>query len=244
MNELSGTVLALIFIVFFAAFQQTISGFGFSLVVMPLATILLGLRVSAPLIAMAGVTLYTINLLRYRNSINLHETMRLGAAAALGVPIGIWLLVNLSESVIKMALGFLLLAYVCASFFLPTMSRIVSPHWVYLAGFVTGCLGGAYNTPGPPLIVYGSLRQWPRAEFRAVLQALFLLTGTLAIFSHWLTQHLTAEVWTFYAYATPALVGGIVIGSLADRFIDHRAFRIIVMMMIAISGLSLILGGR
>lgn len=244
MIEWSSTILLLILVVFFAAFQQTISGFGFSLVVMPLATLLLGLRVAAPLIALAGVTLYTINVIRYHEAINVGEVVRLGAAATLGVPIGIWVLVSLDEHVIKAALGLLLIAYALGSLFLPAMSRAVSPGWVYLAGFLTGCLGGAYNAPGPALVIYGSLRQWPRNEFRAILQALFLLTGTLAVFSHWLTQHLTVNVLTFYAYAAPALVLGVISGSLADRFINHRAFRAIVMVMIMISGVSLIVGGR
>jgi len=244
MPELPTTIVLLMIIVFFAAFEQTISGFGFSLIVMPLATLLLGLKIAAPLIALAGLTLYTVNLIRYHQSINAGEAIRLAAAAALGVPVGIWGLVNLEEYLIKFVLGFILLGYAFYSLLPIAVPSTLSRRWVYLAGFVTGCLGGAYNTPGPSLIIYGSLRHWQRDKFRAVLQALFFLTGFLAVFSHFLTQHLTTDVLTLFAYAAPALVFGIVAGSLADRHINHKAFRVIVIAMIFILGLSLILAIR
>ncbi len=243
MTELP-TTLILVTIVFFAAFEQTIAGFGFSLIVMPLATLLLGLKIAAPLIALAGLTLYTVNLIRYHQSINTGEAIRLAAAAALGVPVGIWGLVNLEESLIKGILGFVLVAYALYSFLLPTASRIFSQRWVYLAGFVTGCLGGAYNTPGPPLVVYGSLRQWQRDEFRAVLQLLFFLTGLLAALSHYLTQHLTSNILWLYGFTAPALMLGIIIGSLIDRRINRDAFRTVVTLMVLVLGLSLLFGGR
>ncbi|MBI4790393.1 MAG: sulfite exporter TauE/SafE family protein [Chloroflexi bacterium] len=244
MTELPSTLFLLITFVFFAAFEQTISGFGFSLIVMPLATWLLGLAIAAPLIALAGLTLYTINLVRYHRSVNLGEAVRLGAAAAFGVPVGVWGLVNLDPALIKLALGFVLVAYAGYSFLLPALPGIVSQRWALVAGFMTGCLGGAYNTPGPPLIIYGTSRRWARDEFRAVLQSLFFLTGLLAVLSHWFTQHLTTNVWAMYGYAAPALVLGIVAGSLADRYINHQAFRIIVLAMIFALGLSLIWGAR
>lgn len=236
--------LILVGIVFFAALEQTISGFGFSLIVMPLATLLLGLKTAAPLVALAGLTLYTINLLRYRASLNPREIWHLGIAAACGVPVGIWGLVNLNEILIKFFLGLILVAYSLYHFVRPLHPQRISSRWVYLAGFITGCLGGAYNTPGPPLIVYGTLRQWQRDEFRATLQAMFFLTGSLAVLSHWFTAHLTPLILIFYLFAAPALGVGILVGAWVDRRIEHETFRRLVLALILVLGFSLMLGGR
>ncbi len=238
------TLLFLVCLVFCAALEQTISGFGFALIVMPLATLILGIKTAAPLVALTGLTLYTINLLRYRQAINLHEIVRLGVAAALGVPLGVWGLVNLPESLIKSLLGFILIAYALFNFARPVTRQILSLRWGYLAGLVTGCLGGAYNTPGPPLIVYGTLRHWQREEFRAILQTLFFLTGALTVTSHWFAQLVTPTILTMYLLIVPALVAGIVIGARLDRRIDHATFRRIVVGMIFVLGLSLVIGGR
>jgi uncharacterized membrane protein YfcA len=237
------TGLFIVAIVFFAAFMQSLSGFGFAVLIMPLMTLLLGLQTAAPMVALAGLTVYTINLVRYRRAINILEVLRLGAASALGVPVGIWILSSVDETLVKQALGLLLIAFGVYALLRPTASLVISRWWVYPAGFVAGCLGGAYNTPGPPAIVYGSLRQWPRDEFRAVLQALFFVNGLLVVLLHHLAHHLTREVLTYYSlYAVPALLLGIAIGSCVDSKVDRQRFRVIVTMMILVLGVSLVLG--
>ena len=228
-------------VVFLAAFVQTLSGFGFALIVMPLITIVMGLRTAAPLVALAGLTLCAINLFRYRQAVNLKEVLRLGVASALGVPIGIWALTNVNESVIRPLLGLILIAYAVYALMRPTAPRLCSHWWVYPAGFVAGCLGGAYNTPGPPVIVYGSLRQWPKDEFRAVLQALFFFNAAMIVVSHYVAHNLTTDVFTFYLYAAPALLLGILAGSRVDSRLNKDRFRTIVTVIILILGLSLAL---
>ena len=232
----------LLSIFFFAAFGQAISGFGFALVAMPLTTMLVGTQTAAPLVAMAGLTLYTINLWRFHESINWREVVRLGSTAAIGVPIGIWGLVNLDESLIKFSLGCTLIGYAIFSLARPATSFIPPSRWSFLFGFVSGCLGGAYNIPGPPLIVYGTLRQWQRNEFRAVLQALFLITGLLTVISHYLARHLTSNLLTLFGTTAPALVLGVVLGSAIDHYVNRELFRFIVIAMIFGLGLSTILG--
>jgi uncharacterized membrane protein YfcA len=236
------TEALIVAIVFAAAFLQSLSGFGFAIIIMPLATLALGLRTAAPMVALAGLTVYSINLVRYRRAINVREVLRLGAASVLGVLLGIWVLANVDESAVKRVLGLILIAYATYSLLRPSLARPLSPWWVVPAGFLAGCLGGAYNTPGPPVIVYGALRQWPKDEFRAVLQGLFFINGVLVVASHAVAHHVTAEVLTYYLYAVPALGVGILVGARVDDKVDRERFRTLVTMMILALGLSLVLG--
>ncbi len=229
-------------IVFFAAFVQTLSGFGFALIVMPIITIVMSLQTAAPLVALTGLTLCTINFIRHRQAVNIREVLRLGVASALGIPVGLWLLANVEESVIKLLLGLILIAYAVYALVRPVTPLLRSQWWVYPAGFAAGCLSGAYNTPGPPVIVYGSLRQWPKDEFRAVLQTFFSINAALIVSSHAVAHRLTTEVLTFYSYAAPALLLGILAGSRVDSRVNKDRFRTIVTVMILVLGLSLILG--
>lgn len=64
------TLILIAAVVFLAAFLQTLSGFGFALMVMPLITIAIGLRTAAPLVALTGLTLYAVNLARYWQAVN------------------------------------------------------------------------------------------------------------------------------------------------------------------------------
>jgi uncharacterized membrane protein YfcA len=236
------TVLLIVAIVFVAAVLQSLSGFGFAVLVMPLITLVLNLQTAAPLVALAGLTAYAINLVRYRRAICLGEVLRLGAASALGVPIGVWVLANVDESLVNRVVGLILVAYAVYSLVQPAAPRLISRRWVYPAGFVAGCLGAAYNTPGPPVIVYGSLRQWPKDEFRAVLQTFFFFNGVLVVGSHLVAGHVTGQVLTFYLHSAPALVLGILAGSRLDSRVSRERFRLLVTAMILIIGLALLLG--
>ncbi len=229
-------------IVLGAAFAQSLTGFGFALIMMPLVTVILGVRIAAPVVALAALTVYTINLIRYRRAINLPEVLRLGLASAAGVPVGIWVLSNADEQVVMRILGLVLVTYAAYSLLQPRAQRVLSRGWVYPAGFLAGCFGGAYNTPGPPVIVYGSMRQWHRDEFRAVLQALFFLNGVLVVASHAFAEHLSKQVLVYYLYALPSLALGILVGSFVDRRIDQDRFRKIVVAMILVLGLALVVG--
>lgn len=241
MPDSSITLALLVLFIFFSAFQQTLTGFGFALFAMPIATFLLGMKTAAPLVALVAISLYVVNFLRYRHAINLREFLRLGVAAALGVPIGIWAFANVSEAIIKLLLGVILIGYALYSLVKPSAHNLRVERWVYVVGFLTGCLGGAYNTPGPPVVIYGSLREWDKDEFRAVLQAIFLLTASLSVASHFITQHVTTEVLALYAISAPALIIGVWAGAHVDSRVDKNLFRAIVTVMVLLVGASLII---
>lgn len=237
------TTILLLVAVFLAAAIQALTGFGFALVVMPLVTLVLGLREAAPLVALAGLTLYTINLVRFRRSVDPAQVVRLAAASAVGIPVGLWVLANVDDGIIKPVLGLVVAAYALYALLRLETPWVCPPSWVYPAGFLAGCLGGAYNTPGPPVILYASMRRWPRHNFRANLQTLFFINGVLVVTSHGVAGHLTAWVLTHYLVAVPALLLGILAGALLDPRIDRERFRQLVAVLILLLGVSLMLGG-
>jgi len=236
------TVFWIAAIVFFAAALQSLTGFGFALVVMPLVTLVIDLQIAAPLIALAGLTAYTVNLVRFRGAVNWGEVARLGAASALGIPVGIWALARVDELVIARAMGAILIAYAAYALLHPAPARRPAQWWAYPAGFLAGCLGGAYNTPGPPVVVYGSLQQWPKDEYRAILQTLFFINGILIVGSHLLARHMVPQVWKLYAWVAPALLLGLWTGARLDHRLDQERFRNLVTAMILLLGVSLLLG--
>ncbi len=227
-------------IVFFAAIVQTLSGFGFALIVMPLVTLMMGFQTAAPLVAMVAVIITSINFIRYRSAVNLGELARLGIACVLGIPLGVWSLAQVSETIINPMLGAVLTAYALYSLARPSLPALRARGWTYVAGFTAGCLGGAYNVPGPPVILYGRLRGWPKDEFRAVLQALFLLNSLLVTAAHFAAHHVTAETVSLFAYAVPGLLLGIFTGSRIDIKLSHERFRLFVNILLLLLGISLI----
>lgn len=233
--------LLLFGIIFLAALLQTTSGFGFALLAMPLVALVLGVKAAAPLVALVGFTLYAVNLIRYRRSVERGVLLPLAVAAALGVPFGVWALGNLDEHVVKSLLGVILIAYALYSLWRPHTAPLRSELWAYPAGFLAGVLGGAFNTPGPPVIIYGNLRQWPRDLFRSTLQALFLFSSSLVIVSHIAAGNLTTATIPTYLLLVPALLLGVWAGSTIDRRISNERFRGLVLVLIFATGVLLLI---
>ena len=70
-----------------------------------------GLGTAVPLVSLIAVTLYAVNLARYRRSINLGELKRLALAVAFGGPVGLWLVGGVTETAREIPLRFLHLHY-------------------------------------------------------------------------------------------------------------------------------------
>ena len=232
--------LMLAAIVLFAAALQTLAGFGFALLVMPLLTLLLGIKTAAPLVALVGFSLYLVNLLRYRRGLVWRETLQLLLPALVGVLVGVQALRTLDESLIKRVLGTLLIAYALYALLKPALPPLRSSALAYPVGFLAGCLGGAFNTPGPAVIVYGNARAWPRNQFRSTLQVIFLASSATVILAHVAAGNITANVARMAAVALPALAAGILLGAIVDRRLNHDHFRNVVLGLILVSGVLML----
>ena len=226
-------------VVFAAALLQTLSGFGFALLAMPLAAMAVGLKTAAPLIATAGLILNVVNLVRHRRSIDGRELLRLTAASVLGVPIGVWALVNVDETLTGRLLGLILIAYGLYALLRREALRPCSGRWAFPAGLAAGCLGGAYNTPGPPVIVYTSLRGLPKEEFRATLFSFFGLNGALVVAAHALSRNLTADTVFYLIAAVPALAAGILLAARLDGRLKRERFHTFALVVILLLGVLL-----
>lgn len=218
------------------------TGFGLALVGMPLLSWLLGVKVAAPLVALLGLSLHPIILFRYRISFNSGAVGRLALGAVAGIPLGVWAIGAIPEAIFLKALGLLLIGYAAYALLSPRLPALSAhPGWAYGFGFAGGCLGGAYNVPGPVVILYGHLRRWQRDEFKSNLQGFFLLTIIVITIVHGLSGNLSWTVWRSWLWATPASWLGMLAGLALDRWIHPPLFQKLVLFLLLGLGGSLLL---
>ena len=228
-------------VIFLAVLTQSVTGFGLALVSMALLVQILGIQIAAPLVALVAVPLEFILLVRHRAALNWQAVWRLSLASVCGIPLGILALRHVNEKLILTVLGAVLVMYAVYALFSLKLPRLEHSSWAFGFGFVAGLLSGAYNTGGPPAVLYGNSRGWEPAEFKSNLQSFFLLNDALVITGHALSRHLTPAVWANFWVAVPATVLGIVVGLGIERRINPVAFRRIVLLLLIIMGLRLIL---
>ena len=120
---------------------------------------------------------------------------------------------------------------------MPAMSN---PAWAYLAGFSSGVLSGAFNTGGPPVIVYAAARRWTADQFRANLQTYFMIISVFLLVGHGASGHFTPEVWRMALLAVPALLVGQTLGVYLCRYVEPEFFRKVVLIFLLLLGVQLI----
>lgn len=225
-----------------AALTQALTGFGSALVSMALLPPLLGLRVSAPLVALMAGTIEISLLLRYRAALRIHALRWIGAAMIVGVPVGVLGLRAVPERPALALLGLVLCGYSAYAFLNPRLPELHHRLWALLLGFLAGALGGAYNTSGPPLVIYGHGQRWSSDEFKGNLQGLFLVIDATVVLGHLAAGNYTSAVLTDYAWAFPGLILGILLGLSLDRHLNPAVFRTLVLIVLFVMGVRLLLG--
>ena len=143
-------------------------------------------------------------------------------------------------AVVTTVLGIILLAYSLYALLGPALPQLKHPSWAYGLGFLGGVLGGAYNTSGPPVIIYGTCQRWSPAEFKSNLQGFFMLVSTLAAIGHAISGGMTITVWQNYLYALPGIALGVVVGFSLDKRIKPQRFRQVILILLLIMGVRLI----
>lgn len=222
-----------------AIFTQSFSGFGFALVSMPLITPILGLKVSAPLVALLGWTAEIALIIYFRESLSFREMGRLIGASLVGAAVGVTALRTVPENILLPVLGAVLVGYVLYNWLRFSLPEMHSPWWAYVLGALSGALGGAYNTSGPPVIIYGHARKWSPEEFKGNLQGFFFINNVFVLVGHYFNGTLTATVWRTYLMVLPALAIGIWGGLTLGRKVDSNRFRQVVLALLLVLGLRL-----
>ena len=97
-------------------------------------------------------------------------------------------------------------------------------------------LGSAYNTSGPPVIIYGTMRRWPPDLFRATLQGFFLVSNVIVIAGHGLAGLWTQEVLLLTLLSLPVLVTAVIAGARVNRRIPAAQFARVVYLLLIILG--------
>jgi uncharacterized membrane protein YfcA len=227
-------------IIFFSFVIFGLTGFGSALVAMPLLIPLVGVETAAPLFASLAITAEFIMLLRYRRTIQFGAVWRLMVGSVIAIPIGLTLAWALDQRLVLTLLGIIIAGYGLYNLFRPHLPQIENPNWAFPFGFLGGMLSGAYNTGGPPIVIYGNLSRWSPTEFKSNLQGLFLLNSVMVTTSHLISGHMTKTVVDGIALGLPGMLIGLVVGWRLEKYVNPDVFRKIVLVLLVIVGLRLV----
>lgn len=214
-------IIALIIAIsFIASLFRSTFGFGESLIAVPLFLLFLPAEVAVPLSVLISIVIALIVVLQDHHKIHWHSAKWLIIYAALGVPLGLLILVYGNENLVKIGLGLLIMVYSFYSLYGRVDFKLEkdSKPVLFICGFLSGVFGGAYGLNGPPLVVYGNLRRWTATHFRATLQAYFLPVGLLSVAGYFSKDLITRQVGNYFLLSLLAVIPAVFLG----RYFNHK----------------------
>jgi len=172
-----------------------------------------------------------------------------------GLPVGIYVFTGLSDALMRLAIGIVLLVSVVFIIAIRQYSFVnrwikrndIKPGWktAIAAGFFGGVLGGAVAIPGPPMILYGAFMMgagfWSDTKMKAVLTAFF---GTLMLYrlgTLMVTADVTLSLTIEALIALPALFLGAWVGIWVFNRLPQHIFRWLVLVGLTVTAALLVI---
>ena len=195
---------------------QAVTGFGFSLVCVPVLVLLVGPADAVPLgIALAMVTNLGL-LAREHDRLLLADAARLLVPAVAVTPLAAYVVHRADDSVLSVVVG---IAVVGCALVLATGRRATAlrgRRGMVAAGAVSAAMNTTSGIGGPAVAMYALNAGWPAERSRPTLQVYFLGLNAIALLA-------LGPVWPHPAPAAAlglALAGGLVAGVLVAARLD------------------------
>ena len=239
------TTIYIVAVLFIATLVRTTFGFGEALIAVPLLALRIPIAVATPLAVAVSVVVAAVAVARDWRHIDLHNASWLIGGSLVGLPFGVILLKWGSDRFVHLLLGAVIVAVSLYSLRGTIKTRLDGRHrgWLIGAGVCSGVLGGAYGMNGPPLAIYGALRGWSPAEFRATLQGYFLIASLAGLASYVSVGVWRPPVATYFITSLPFVIVAIVAARLVSRRLDPARFFRLVFVGLAVIGAVLIVQG-
>jgi hypothetical protein len=235
------TLIIAALIILLAYVIRGISGFGSGLIAIPLLAHFLPLQFVVPLIL---VTDFSASLLmgggthRHARWREIHWLLPTGA---LGLVLGVSLLVNLPKQPLLITLGLFVLAFGVRNIFNIHGDKRISRWWALPAGLIGGTVSALFGTGGPPYVIYLSHRLREKSELRATFTGLFLIEGALRVTAYLIAGLLLQDgmLWAL-AGALPLMALGLYAGHRVHMGISQTQMLRIIGSLLLVSGTSLL----
>lgn len=235
------TAVAIVLLAATAAFIQALSGFGFSLFIVPLLALLIGPKDTVVLANLLSTFSNSMQTLTLRHSANGKVAARLMIGALVGMPFGLAVLLLLDAAALQVVIAVMVIVFTVVlmrGFEIHRAGRVGD----FGAGLTSGILNTSTSMSGPPVVLYLQGRGMGPLEFRATISLFFLVTSAVAVVLLALSG--TSKMYLFLAWAlcVPAIVVGQRLGNASFERVDPESFQKMVYAILLVSGAMAIVG--
>jgi len=218
-----------------------LTGFGSTVIAVPLLAQLLPLKLAVALMLLLDFSAFLGFGLRVRRGVRLDETGRLLPTALLGMALGMTLLIGVAESWLLGLLGLFVLCYAGYGLLRRGLPGRL-PRWSALPiGLVGGAFSVLFGTGGVLFAIYNAGRIDDKSELRASNAATIAFSAVVRLVLFGATGLLAQEgLWLLVVSMLPALALGVLLGHRLHARVPAGAVVRVVHAVLLLAGISLL----
>ncbi len=236
-------IVAGIVIFLVSATLQGLTGFGFSILAVPLITLFISPKTAVPILLIYSMLINIVVLHSARKATNLKKIWILLIAGIASMPLGTRLLVIMNESLLKIFIGSMIFVFGIL-LLIGFRKKFKNEKLAMLpVGFLSGILGGSISISGPPIILFLSNQDVDKHTFRGNMAAYFFILNCFTIPVYYYNGLLTNEVWNLSLTFLPGLLIGVFIGNLFSHKIKDDHFKKLTLILLILMGVLSVISG-
>lgn len=223
-----------------AGFTQGFTGFGSTVVALPVLGWFMEMREAVPAGCLMALALNAVLVARLRGHAQGGALLLLLGVSLAGMAVGEVSLSRAPEPLLKCLLGLVIL-YACLGGVRAGFSaRTAGRGWGVAAGLVAGAMGVSIGVNGPPIVAWAARQGWTREAFKATLTLYFLLSGLCIVVAQGAQGRIDGQTLKYAAATLPGMLLGLWIGNACCGKVQDRTFRLAVYGLLTAMGLSLL----
>ena len=234
-----GLIVFVVAVAVVASTAQTLVGFGFALISVPVFVTVLSVRDTVVLETLLGILSSAIVARHAWGHVPWRTVSWMSAGSVAGMPAGLAVLLFAPQDALRFGVGLTTIVMAAALAAGVRLGASSVPRELGV-GLVSGVLNTSTSMNGPPVVLYFQGIDYPTQSFRGGLAVFFVGAGTLTFAAFAATGVVTWLAVGLAAVAAPAVLAGSVAGHILLRRVDPALFRRLVFAMLIASALSAI----
>lgn len=235
------TVALGVVIAFAAAATQSVTGFGFAMILAPLLAVAWAVKPAVATTATLSLLVNILVLAQVRGHVVHRRLPGLYAGYLAGAGPGLLILEKVSGDVLEVIVGGVVLAATVLLYIQPEIDASEDTLPVRVAaGALSGAAGTATSIGGPPVVLYMIGREADLQRFRATLLAYFLPASVVTLLLLAAVGRVNGDVLVMSGASVPAVLVGVAIGAWLRAHIQGEVFRRLVMGLLVVMSVLLI----
>lgn len=232
-----GDAVAVVVLGALASLTQSLSGFGFSLLLVPPLAMVTGPKEAVVLANAMGLLVNLTGVVRLHRAVDWRLGLTLFAAAVVGMPIGYAVLAVADPAALQVLIAVTVIVatgLIARGARVPGRGRLLDVS----AGLLSGVLNTSTSMSGPPVVLYLHGQRLSPAVFRATLTALFFASGVVAVALFAAGGRFGPGEAALTGVAAPGLVAGWFGGHVVFHRLRPVQFRRLVVVVLLASAIS------